>query len=119
MANMNPNIYTLLSLGLKEMPATQSNYPKRNRKEIVEEMRAKELTLQMRLTTDQYTTRERMLLYMIEVGRKGLKLMKSKTIELAIRMFDYFTLLLAEGYYFDNTNNKVVKGHQHYILLED
>lgn len=118
-ADMKSNICRLLSLDLDEKPATRPvSPPKRNRKEDVEEMRTKELTLRMRLTPKQHTTREKLVILMVETGRKFLEL-KSKTIELAIRIFDYFTFLMAEGYYFDPATRKVPKGNEPYMLLDD
>lgn len=118
-ANTKSNICRLLSLDLEQKPATRPASPlKRNCKEEVEKMRSKELTLRMKLTTKQHNTREKLVVMMVETGRQFLEL-KSKTIELAIRIFDYFTLLLAEGYYFDPATKRVPKGNEPYMLLDN
>ena len=72
--------------------------------------------MRKRLSNKQNMHREKMVITVIETGKKYLEL-KTKTIELAVRMFDYYTFLLAEGFYFDS--KKVQKGNEAYMLLDD
>lgn len=44
--------------------------------------------------------------------------LRTKTIELGIRVYDYFTLLLSEGYYFDPISKTVQQGKDTYNLLD-
>jgi hypothetical protein len=96
---MSERIYLLLCEDAPESTAT--HYPDHPVTDAeTGELRAEERTTGYKLTTKQVTQREKLVGTLLEYGKRFLEL-RDKTVELAIRLLDYYCMRLLEGVTWD------------------